>query len=198
MFWPGNGHSKETSKPTLQIALLRGINVGGKHKLPMSDLVSIFQEAGARQVQTYIQSGNVIFEADATEIPRMRTDIMQLISSHFGWETPVITRSAQELGRIVRANPFLQAGGDDRKLHVAFLACLPSSTRVTELDARRSSPDEFVVQGREVYLKCPHGLARSKLTNAYFDSRLGTPSTFRNWKTTLKLLELTLASGQAG
>ncbi len=190
--------AKKPQKPTLQIALLRGINVGGKHKLPMSDLVSIFQEAGAQQVQTYIQSGNVIFEADATEIPRMRTDIIQLISSHFGWETPVITRSAQELSRIVRANPFLQAGGDDRKLHVAFLGCFPSSTGVAELSARRSPPDEFVVQGREVYLKCPHGLARSKLTNAYFDSRLGTPSTFRNWKTTLKLLELTLAYGQAG
>ncbi len=181
---------EKSQRPILQIALLRGINVGGKHKLPMSDVVSIFREAGARQVQTYIQSGNVIFEAEKTEIPRMCTAIMQSISSTYGWETPVITRTAEELSEIVRANPFLPAGADDRTLHVAFLGSLPNRTRIAELDARRSPPDEFVVQGREVYLSCPHGLARSKLTNAYFDSKLGTPSTVRNWKTTLKLLEL--------
>ncbi len=188
---------KKPQKPTLQIALLRGINVGGKHKLPMSNLVSIFQKAGARQVQTYIQSGNVIFAAEATEIPRMRTDIMQFISRQFGWETPVITRTAQELSEIVRTNPFLRVGADDRNLHVAFLASPACSDRIAELDPRHSSPDEFVVQGREVYLNCPHGLARSKLTNDYFDSKLGTSSTFRNWKTTLRLLEFTLAYGQA-
>ena len=78
-------------KPTIQIAFLRGINVGGRHRLPMRNLVSIF-------------------EAEAAEIPRMRTDIMQSISRRFGWETPVTTRTAQELSGIVRANPFLRGG----------------------------------------------------------------------------------------
>jgi len=86
----------------------------------------------------------------------------------------------------------------ERALHIGFLASLPDNERIADLDARRSPRDEFVVQGREVYLYCPHGLARSKLTNAYFDSKLGTPSTFRNWKTMLKLLEMTLAHGEAG
>ncbi len=97
-------------KPTIQIAFLRGINVGGRHRLPMRNLVSICEDAGARRVQAYIQSGNVIFEAEAAEIPRMRTDIMQSISRRFGWETPVTTRTAQELSGIVRANPFLRGG----------------------------------------------------------------------------------------
>ena len=189
---------KKPQAPTVQITLLRGINVGGRHRLPMENLVSIFEDAGARQVQTYIQSGNVIYEAETSEVSRISADIVQDISRRFGWETPVITRTAQELGKIVRTNPFLRGGGDDRELHVAFLASRPSTDRIAGLDPRRSRPDEFVVQGREVYLKCPHGLARSKLTNTYFDSKLGTPSTFRNWKTTLKLLELTLACGQAG
>ena len=90
----------------------------------------------------------------------------------------------------MRANPFLEAGAETDKLHVVFLAELPDAERVEALDPDRSPPDEFVVRGREIYLHCPNGLARSKLTNSYFDARLSTTSTMRNWKTVRKLLEL--------
>ena len=88
---------------------------------------------------------------------------------------------------IVGANPFILAGADPGKLHVAFLAKRPSAATVAELQPDRSPPDEFIVHGREIYIHCPAGMARTKLTNAYFDSKLGTTSTMRNWNTVRKL-----------
>ena len=101
-----------------------------------------------------------------------------------------MTRRADEIEAVVDANPFLQAGAETDKLHVVFLADEPDAERVEALDPDRSPPDEFTVRGREVYLHCPNGMARSKLTNSYFDSTLSTVSTMRNWKTVGKLLEL--------
>jgi uncharacterized protein (DUF1697 family) len=174
----------------VHIALLRGINVGGRNKLPMKSLVSMFGDAGCTNVRTYIQSGNVVFEAEPALARQIPTVITKSIFEHFGFNIPVVTRTADEFGKIINANPFLRADADERALHVAFLADLPDRTRLEALDPDRSPPDEFVVVDREIYLYCPNGLARSKLTNAYFDSKLNTTSTLRNWRTTLKIFEL--------
>ena len=172
------------------VALLRGINVGGKNKLPMADLVAIFREAGCDDVRTYIQSGNVVFRAG----PALVGDIPSLISTsimdQFGYRIPLVTRTASEFQRIVQANPFAEIGAEANKLHVLFLADLPDRARVEALDPNRSPGDEFAVLGREIYLHCPNGVARTKLTNAYFDSGLSTTSTSRNWRTVGKLLEM--------
>ena len=175
----------------VHVALLRGINVGGKNMLPMKNLIAMFADAGCSAVRTYIQSGNVVFEARqdlANTIPAL---IAAAISDRFGARVPVITRTAAELREVARSNPFLRAGVDTGTLHVMFLANSPEAGKVASLDPNRSSTDEFVVRGREVYLRCPNGLARTKLTNEYFDSKLATTSTVRNWRTVLKLLQLT-------
>jgi len=177
-------------KTDVHIALLRGINLSTHNRLPMTGLVSIFEQAGCQQVRTYIQSGNVIFEAQPELARKIPNVISKAITRQFGLEIPLVTRTAAELRTIVRANPFQRSGADERVLHVAFLADSPDADRVAGLDPDRSPPDEYVVRGREIYLRCPNGVARTKLTNAYFDSRLATISTIRNWKTTLKLLEL--------
>ncbi len=182
--------AKDSRKSSVQVALLRGINVGGKHKLPMKSLVTMFEEAGCTNVRSYIQSGNVVYEAGSALARRIPVTIGAAIAEEFGFEVPVITRSAGEIRRAVRANPFLERGGDENALQVAFLADRPSKAKVSGLDPDRSPPDEFAVRGREVYLWCPNGLARTKLTNAYLGSKLGTTSTIRNWRTTLKLREL--------
>jgi uncharacterized protein (DUF1697 family) len=156
----------------------------------MSSLVSIFNQAGCTSVQTYIQSGNVIFEAEAALAGRIPAIIKGSISEQLGLEISVVTRTTIELRKIIRSNPFLRSGADERALHVAFLADAPSAAKIAALDPDRSLPDEFVMHGREIYLQCPNGLARSKLTNAYFDTALATTSTLRNWRTTLKLLQL--------
>ncbi len=179
----------------VNVALLRGINVGGKNRLPMKELAALFVDAGCEDVRTYIQSGNVVFRAGPTGGEEIASVISASILEHFGYRVPVVTRTAREFQEIVRANPFLDAGAETDKLHVMFLAELPDSASVEALDPERSPGDEFAVMGGEIYLHCPNGVARSKLTNSYFDSRLSTTSTSRNWRTTLKLLDLATGAG---
>jgi len=174
----------------VHVALLRGINVGGHNKLPMKDLASMFREAGCGEVRTYIQSGNVVFAADDALAARIPGIITGSIREHFGFEVPLIMRSAGQLSDIVRANPFATEAADERELSVAFLADAPEESALEALDPQRSPPDELVVDGSQIYLRFPDGVARSKLTNAYFDATLRTTSTVRNWRTTNKLLEL--------
>lgn len=177
-----------------QVALLRGINVGGKNKLPMADLAAVFVAAGCRNVRTYIQSGNVVFDAPPKLAAALPGVITAAIQRQFGFESPVIIRTAAEMRAVAAANPLLRPGVDTKMLHVVFLADAPRPTDVARLDPNRSPGDVFEVHVREVYLHLPNGVADSKLTNRYFDSTLRTVSTARNWATVLKLVELSSAS----
>ncbi len=165
------------------VALLRGINVGGKNKLSSEELVGLFEEVGCDRVRTYIQSGNVVYRAGSHLTKAVPAAVVAAIERDYGFSVPVVTRTAAELAAVVEENPFVVGGEDPKTLHVAFLADRPSVTQVSQLDPSLSPGDQFVVSGREVYLHCPNGLARTKLTNAYLDSTLGTVSTMRNWKT---------------
>jgi len=171
------------------VALLRGINVGGKHKLPMKDLAAIFTAAKCSDVLTYIQSGNVIFKVTAEAARRLPAIVEKNIEQRFGFAAPVVMRDRDALAQVVRENPFLKRGVPETTLHVYFLADLPTTDAVKGLDANRSVPDEFRVVGRHIYLYLPNGMGRTKLTSAYFDSRLSTVCTARNWATVKKLLE---------
>jgi len=168
------------------VALLRGINVGGKNLLPMKDLAGMFAEAGCTEVRTYIQSGNVIFEARAGALEIAQV-VVANIKKRFGLRTTLIIRNAQQLRRIILKNPFINTGVDEKALHVYFLASTPNAHAIGGLDTGRSAPDSFHVLGQEIYLHLPNGMARTKLTNAYFDSKLSTTCTARNWATVLKL-----------
>lgn len=168
------------------VALLRGVNVGGKNKLPMKNLAEMFVKAGCRDVVTYIQSGNVVFTASATVLKKLPHTIAQSIAGDFGHKVPVVIRSHEEIAAVVSRKPFPGEEG----IHVAFLADLPAAEAIAALDPDRSPGDRFHVAGREVYLHLVSA-ATSKLTNAWLDSKLSTVSTARNWNTVLKLLELT-------
>lgn len=172
------------------LALLRGINVGGKNKLPMNALVEIFLESGCTDVKSYIQSGNVIFTASKSASARVADQVTAKITERFGYRTPVILRTVDQLREVTLHNPFLDAGTAPDTLYVMFLAGVPASRMVQKLDPERSPLDAFYVRGQEVYLHLPAGVANSKLTNAYFDSKLSTTSTSRNWRTVTRLLEL--------
>jgi uncharacterized protein (DUF1697 family) len=174
--------------PSTHVALLRGVNVGGKNCVPMKDLAEIFAKAGCAEVRTYIQSGNVLFRATRTIAEALPPRITKQIAKSFGCQVPVVLRTAEQLAAAVRNNPFRDV--PQESLHVYFLAGVPDAARTAQLDPGRSKPDAFIVHGREIYLHLPNGIGRSKLTNAYFDSKLATTSTARNWRTTLKLLEL--------
>ncbi len=168
------------------VALLRGINVGGKAKLPMKELTAIFEAAGAREVRTYIQSGNVVFWSNAPE-PVVEA-VTREIAAVYGYPGRIVLRSGTEMLEAHQGNPF--EGAPAEMLHVYFLADQPDGAAVEALDGARSPGDSFAVRGREIYLRLPQGMARTKLTNAYFDGKLKTVSTARNWNTVGKLVEL--------
>jgi len=170
---------------------LRGVNVGGKNRLAMADLAAMFAAAGGTDVRTYIQSGNVIFTCAPSRARQLPDEVGRLLAAKLGTAIPVIVRSAAELADAVTANPYRQRAADESALHVAFLSSRPTRVRAATLDAQRSSGDSFELRGREIYLHLPNGVARTKLTNAYFDARLAVTSTMRNWRTVMKLLELT-------
>jgi uncharacterized protein (DUF1697 family) len=173
------------------VALLRGINVGTANRMPMPPLLAAFSDAGCSDVQSYIMSGNIVFHAPAALARRIPTLIAAAIDERLGCTVPVVVRSAAELAEVARANPFLVAGAEPKSLHVLFLADQPSAARAAALDPERSPTDRFAVRGREVYLCCPNGIGRSKLTNDFFDRGLATVGTMRNWNTVLKLLAMT-------
>lgn len=172
------------------VALLRGINVGGKNKLPMKELLGLFVQAGCRDAHAYIQSGNVIFRAEPDVAAPLPGVIAARIAERFGYRVPVLLRTTEQIGDVIRHNPFIAAGAAEETLHVLFLAERPSAASAESLDPGRSPPDAFIVRGQEIYLHLPNGAGRTKLTNNYFDTRLVTPSTGRNWRTVTTLLAL--------
>ena len=166
------------------VGLLRSVNVGGKNKLPMAELRALVESLGYTEVGTFIQSGNVIFTADNSVTPKR---LETAIESRFGIETTVVLRTSAELESVVEANPFLSA--DPSKLHVGFMAETPPAAAVAKLDNDRFLPDEFAVNGAQLYLHLPNGMARTKLLG-YLDRQLKIPTTVRNWNTVNKLIEL--------
>jgi uncharacterized protein (DUF1697 family) len=175
----GTGEEGGTGR---HVALLRGINLGGR-QLPMKALVAMFEDAGCTQVRHYIASGNVVFSAPASLAARVPELVGRAIVKGFGFESPVVVRTAAEMLAVAKAHPFEGKGVDPKLLQVGFLVAAPPKARVAALDPRRSPPDVFEVRGREIFAYYPGGIARSKLTNAYFDAQLGIVSTFRNWRT---------------
>lgn len=178
-----------TTRSSPHLALLRGINVTGQNKLLMADLRALFEDLGCEDVRTYIQSGNVLFRASAALAKRVAAEASAGIAERFGLEVPVVLRSRAQMHAARDQNPFLP-GTLEQALYVVFLADRPSAARVRALDPQRSPGETFQVRGSEVYLSCPRGVGRSKLTTAWFDRQLQTVSTIRNWNTVQTLCGL--------
>jgi len=156
----------------------------------MDGLREIFSDSGCHGVETFIQSGNVIFHGTERRVLALPEAVSKSISKRYGLQIPVVVRTAEELQHAAKVNPFLRTGADVATLHVAFLAERPTATRIASLDPLRSPPDEAIAMGREVYLRLPNGGGRTKFTNAYLDNQLATTSTVRNWRTVLTLVEM--------
>ncbi len=178
------------------VALLRGVNVGGARRLPMESLRALFAEAGANSVESLIQSGNVVFTATDGSAPQILADVGARMMQEFGFAALMVLRDAKAWESLIDGNPYLRTGADPDTLHALCLSETPSREALARLDPRRSPGDEFEARGRDIYLRLPSGVARTKLTNAWFDSKLGVTSTLRNWRTVLKLGELVAAKGR--
>lgn len=175
-----------------QIALLRGINVGGKRKILMADLRSLLETLGFSNVITYIQSGNVIFDSiNNISNSKLSEIIHNAILDKFGFEVPVITRARSEFQEIINRNPFYNS--DEMNINNLFLTLLkdkPEEDDCEKIDSRNFEPDKFLISEKEIFLFCEGQYHKSKMTNNFFEKKLKVSATSRNWKTILKLFEL--------
>jgi uncharacterized protein (DUF1697 family) len=173
---------------TTYVALLRGVNVGGKNLVPMARLRSALEKRGIEGVTTILQSGNVVLRSAKGE-KAVAALLGDTIDDAFGLRVTVAVRSEAQLAGVASTNPFLEEGDsrDPSSLHVAFLTTRPAAAAIARLDPDRSPPDAFAVAGREVYLSYPAGSGRTRLTLDYLERMLGVEGTARNWRTVQRL-----------
>ena len=173
------------------ISILRGINVGGHKAIKMEALRQLCTELGMQQVSTYIQSGNVVFRAEKTDEAQVSEQIKTAIQAHFGYDVPILTVKHADLEQITVNNPFLShAPKPTEYLHVVFLSEVPNAQKIDAIMAEKYDDDALFLFGKTVYLYCPNGYGNTKLSNAFFEKKLGVQATTRNWKTTETLLRL--------
>ena len=171
------------------VALLRGINVGGRHRVAMADLRALFEGEGLEGVATYIQSGNVLFSSERDEND-LAVVLAAALRDRFGFEIPVVIRDGEAFRAAARRHPLEAAQQDERLLYVMFLGATPAAEAIRAFDAAPFLPDECSLQGRELYVAYRHGSARSRLTVDAIERALGSTATGRNWRTVAKLADL--------
>jgi uncharacterized protein (DUF1697 family) len=173
------------------ISLLRGVNVGGHHKIRMDALKTLYESLGLGNVRTFLQSGNVLFTTDEANFDRLARRIEDAIEKQFGFRPSVILRTPSELREVIRANPFAaRTEINPGHLIVTFLASDPGQEARDTVLAMRLDPEELVFGVREHYIHFPNGAGQSKLPNAAIERVLRTPGTGRNWNSVTKMLEL--------
>ncbi|MEW2299567.1 DUF1697 domain-containing protein [Streptomyces sp. NPDC006655] len=178
---------------TTYAALLRGINVGGKKKLPMAELRGLMTGLGHDRVGTYLQSGQAVFASDRGDADFLAAELTGAIEERFGFSVDVLVRDHAYLKAVAEACPFPAAALEAKQLHVTYFSGPVAAERYAGIDPAVHLPEEFRLGDRALYLYAPDGIGRSKLAEALSRSRVnkGLIATTRNWNTVLKLVELT-------
>ena len=173
------------------ISILRGINVSGQKLIKMAALKSMYEDLGFNRVTTYVQSGNVVFTEEETHPDILKQKIFDRIKQNFGFEVPVIVLTIDKLKHIVDSNPLLKEPNKEESfLHVTFLSSVPDRLNFTTIEEKKQPGEEVFLSDDAVYLYCPNGYGRTKLTNNFLETKLKTGATTRNWKTTNELLKI--------
>jgi len=176
---------------TAFVALFRGINVGGHHKIRMDALKDVHEALGFQDVIPYIQSGNVVFTSDDANVARLRGNIEHGFAKKFGFHVEVFVRTSAELRDIIEKNPFQnQPDRGSKWVAVLFLAARPELTAQDDLLKTYAGPEEFFIMGQEMYIYYTNGMGRSKLSLSLIEKKLKTVGTARNWNTILQLQKL--------
>lgn len=173
------------------VALLRGINVSGQKQIKMSELKSMFEEIGFQNVETYIQSGNVIFSTKENSTDKLEAKISSGIKKEFGFDVHVIIVIPEEIEMVIKNNPFIKKKKDAERLYVIFLSSVPPKEMLEKLKTVDYSPEEFICDGKYIYLFVPNGYGKAKLNNNFFEKKLNVYATTRNIKTVKAILALT-------
>lgn len=189
-------HARASLPEMVVIALLRGVNVGGNHILPMAEWKKLCESMGLVNVRTLIQSGNAVFGTSDRKLALLATQMEDAIEKAFGFRTPVILRTGAELEAVVGRNPFAKRKEmDPAKLLVTFLAGQPDkAARDRVLAVAQPFPEKVIVDGREMFIYFPNGAGRSKLPIPKLEKALGTAGTARNWNTVMRLRDLAAAT----
>ena len=169
------------------VALLRGINLGARNKVPMAQLRGVLEDAGYGDVRTYIQSGNVLFTKQAKDRAALARKLEREVKDAFGVDSPVVLRTFAEIREVAAARPF---GKDTADMHVTFLLTQPKPAAVRAVHALDVGPDEVKVVGEDVFLRLPHGVQGAKLGGALLEKTIGVPGTMRTFRTVSKLAEM--------
>jgi uncharacterized protein (DUF1697 family) len=171
--------------------MLRGINVSGHRLIKMDALKELFVALGCTDIQTYIQSGNIVYRSNINDVNLLSNTIKNAIANQFGFDVPVITLTANELRDISEQNPFLaDKQKEEAFLHVTFLSEKPDPALIASLDPQIFAPDVFKIVAKSIYLYCPNGYGNTKLSNTFFENKLKTTATTRNWKTINTLISM--------
>jgi uncharacterized protein (DUF1697 family) len=179
---------------TTYIALFRGINVGGKNKLPMKDLVATLENVGCQDVATYIQSGNAVFRSGEQDASLLAETIEAAIKERHGFEPRVLLLASEEMETAMRSDPFPEAESEPKTLHLYFLAAAPEHPDLDALEGIKGDRERFVLGDGVFYLHAPDGIGRSKLA-ANVEKLLGVAVTARNWRTVRKVMEMAQQHG---
>jgi uncharacterized protein (DUF1697 family) len=172
-----------------QIVLLRGINLGPRNRIAMGELRESLEDAGFKDVRTYLQSGNVVLTSTAKP-ENVGRKCERKISARFGLEIPVVVRTRDELAEVVKRNPLGKVAADPKRYQVSFLSAKLTAKLVRELEAAAAGSEQIVVIGREVYAWHPETIARSRLWTRLAGKGLGVTATSRNWATVEALLAM--------
>ncbi|MDN5213495.1 DUF1697 domain-containing protein [Fulvivirgaceae bacterium BMA12] len=173
------------------VALLRGINVSGQKKIKMAELRAHLAELGWQDIQTYVQSGNVIFESDAGDRQVLGSQIEKKILEKYGFDVAVLVKSGEELRYILENNPFIKRGQEDTsRLYVTLLANQPTPEALKKLETIDHSPEEFILDGQTIFFFSPNGYGKAKMSNNFFEQKLKVAATTRNWNTINKLVAM--------
>ncbi|MBE3033064.1 MAG: DUF1697 domain-containing protein [Actinobacteria bacterium] len=175
---------------TTFVALLRAVNVSGQNKIPMAELRRALGGLGLTGMETYVQSGNVVFSAAGDDPAEQATAIHGLIERELGHDVRVLVLTAAELAQVAAGNPFLAGDADEKYLHVTFLFAPADADGFAGRDLPAQEGERAERAGTVIYLYLPHGYGRTKLNNAYFERALKTSATTRNWRTVLALAEM--------
>mgnify|MGYP000858024652 CR=1 FL=1 len=169
----------------LYVSLLRGINVSGKNPIKMSALRDSYAKLGFTNIETYLQSGNVIFSAQDISESDLELLIHKQIQLDFAFDIPILVLRLDKLKRIIANNPLAQDESKDSSfLHVTFLASKPEQYDKAKIERKKAEGEEIAFAEDAVYLYCPQGYGRTKLTNTYIESATKIKATTRNWATT--------------
>ena len=173
------------------ISILRGINVSGQKLIKMDALRKLYENLGFHNVTTYLQSGNVIFRSNDIDTHKLEQKIFRQIEKEFGFEVPIIVLSIEKLKYVIDNNPFLKDTNKEIAfLHVTFLSSKPDSYDPKVIEGKKLEGEDVFFSDEAVYLYCPNGYGRTKLTNNFLETKLKVGATTRNWKTTNELLNL--------